>query len=73
MIQRTETGSRSSGFPCTTIVVVISIPPEEISCVDFVFDVVEDFVIAVCDDGIATVLEAVDIVDDKRTEKCKDV
>ena len=53
-----------SVFPCTAIVAVLSIPPEEISCVDFVFDVVQDLVVAVCDDGIAAFLEFFDVVDD---------
>ena len=47
-----------------------SIPPEEIPRVDFVFDIVQDFVIAVCDDRVAACFEAVDVVDDKRAEKC---
>lgn len=52
---------------------VRSIPSEEISCVDFVFDIVQDFVIAVCDDRVAACFEAVDVVDDKRAEKCSAV
>ena len=43
---------------------VPSIPSEKISCVDFVFDVIEDFVVAVYDDRVTACFEFFDVVDD---------
>lgn len=42
----------------------VLIPPEKIPRVDFVFDVVQNFVVSVCDYRVAAFLEALDIVDD---------
>ena len=51
------------------IVSVISVSSEDISCVNFIHDVVEDWIIAVGDDATAHILEFLQVVDDLRAKE----
>lgn len=46
-----------------------SIPPKQISCIDFVLHVVETGVVTVGNDGIALLLELLQVVDYKASEE----
>ena len=47
----------------------ISIAAEDVAGVDLLLDVIEAGVVAICDDGVATGLELLEVVDDEAAEK----
>ena len=48
---------------------VVSVSAEDISCIDFLFDIVEGGIIAVGNDAAAHILEFLQVVDDLRAKE----
>ena len=52
------------GSPHRCVSILISVSAEDISCIDFLFDIVEGGIIAVGNDAAAHILELLQVVDD---------
>ena len=61
------------GSPHRNISILISVSAEDISCIDFLFDIVEGGIIAVGNDAAAHILEFLQAVDDLGAKESRSV